>query len=256
MTRCPVCGSIVDVLFRHHDHFSDFCCRLLQRYDESQWKTFENEKICAACNAICPEVKRNVSTLPKFMSFSPAEMRRLLDGGLAQERATHPVQQFPPPYWRAYAAQIKSVVQVILPEKRKAYRPKLDALMALGVTREAIIAAWNDRTPSQNRSKDTRTEMLRLLEDAPMHFKTLCETPGHDDELAWLLYRELRWESQYANNFIYWYHVKHGDSYLRNNHLGLGPLAYKDWFVALSQGDVEKAQKIISKHEYWKRRRA
>ncbi len=267
---CAACLKASEYLFNHHDHFSDFCFALRPsnlRYSKEGddvshlWETFPRAQICSSCNAICPEVKRNTSTLlPKFVSFSPDEMRRLLSGGLSQQRDRPGGRSFPFVPWSA-APELRALINTIRAVKKEAYRPYIKKLVDLGVTRDAISLAWNDRkvtvdTAQVARSK-SRQEMFAAIKQLPQTFHELCERPGNNVQLAEFFHRFGL--SDHATSFLYWYHVKHGDSYLKKNHLGVGPMAFCDWFRNRCLGKVAEADRAIAerlrRERYWASRR-
>jgi hypothetical protein len=49
--------------------------------DRPTWHTFPPTWICSNCNGICAAIKRSFSWLPKFVSFTPAEMAILRTDG-------------------------------------------------------------------------------------------------------------------------------------------------------------------------------
>lgn len=263
---CAACRKQVEYLFRHHDHFSDFCFTLrpnnLKYSNEGNdvshlWETFPSAEVCSSCNAICPEVKRNTSMLlPKFVSFSPDEMRCLLSGGLSQQRDRPGGRSFPFVPW-SESTELRALINTIWAAKREAYRPYIKKLVDLGVTRDAISLAWNDRkvtvdTAQVARSK-SRQEMLAAIKQLPQAFHELCERPGNDEQLAQIFCSFNI--SDHATSFLYWYHVRHGDSYLKKNHLGVGPMAFCDWFRTLCLGKVTEANHAIAerlrRERYW-----
>jgi hypothetical protein len=271
MIGCVVCLKSVERLFRHHDHFSDFCLALIPfdkpgiRYTDdgtytSLWNTFPPSEICGSCNAICPEVKRNTPLLRKFVSFSPQEMSRLLSGGLNEQRDRPNGRSFPFVPWSA-APQLRRLVDDIWASKKEIYRPYLQKLIAAGVSKDDITVAWNDRSVTRDTAQDarkkSRQEMLAAIAKLPKIFHELCQLPGNDERLAALLYQHQL--SSHGTSFVWWYHVKHGDSYLKKNHLGVGPMAFCGWFVDRCFGKVAEAARAIAerlrRERYWANRR-
>jgi hypothetical protein len=99
--------------------------------------------------------------------------------------------------------------------------------------------------------------MLTAIKPLPNTFHELYQTPGNDAQLADAFCRFGL--SDHATSFLYWYHVKHGDSYLKKNHLGVGPMAFCDWFRDRCLDKVAEADQAIAerlrRERYWASRR-
>jgi hypothetical protein len=261
-----VCGTETD-LVEHHDHFSDLCLGLLRgsdgfrRYQEQaraffaadpdhwlaapgrperppwwgedhhhSWETFPRTLICERCNGIDAEIKQAIGELPRWVSFAPDELQ----------------------VW-GRSEDLVILADEIWPARRAIYQPWLCRLLELGVTREALDAAWHDRSPQDYGARGNRRVMLQHLAAAPDEMRALCGQPGNEAALAdWI--RRLDWPPRPAHNFIFWYHAGHGDPQCRHNQFGIGQQAFVAWWAALVAGDEAGAGRILE-HGIERRRR-
>lgn len=260
---CPVFHKLFKSLVLHHDHFADFCASLLWEHaktldnegfflqkwshleedpfpDEESWvrhnfwHTFKAEKICYECNGICPRVKKVIQYIPKCVSFSPGEMRHLLSHGIDI-----------------------NTVKGLWDKKKELYQPRLKKLIEAGVSQEAIAAAWKDRSIPRNLTRDAKEDMLKVVASMSEYFQELCDNPNRHVEISQFIYTESkRWPPRLVTSFIFWYQRKHGDVGCKNNPLGIGPMAFCDWFHELCKGHHVKAEGILKTALYWKSRNA
>jgi hypothetical protein len=185
--------------------------------------------ICGRCNGIDAAIKQRAPILPRWVSFAPPELVRLRDGDGREALAE------------------------IWPARKELYRPHLRRLInEFGISREAIAAAWRDRSrQSSDNAARNRKAMLELLAAAPAEMRELCEAPGNEVALAeWIRKLEWPWYGGGAFNFIHWCHKQHGDPQCRNNQFGIAEGRFVKWFEALVAGDDGNAEQILEQAIY------
>ncbi len=251
---CPVCTAKT-FLVRHRDHFGDNCIDILTKHfqdihaqrggdarsfyssasytliqqQHDSFYTFPDTYICQPCNMICAGVKKVITSIPRWVSFSPDEMILL--------RADPKLLQF----------------SALWATKKETYRLRLRALIKSGVEQAVIERMWRDRSrQSYSNTEQLRTAMLRRLADA-VGIENLSDVPGNERSIAKIMRRE-GWTSREANSFIYWYHKKHGDPSCRHNQFGIGEMGFVEWFRELVVGDTDKAEAEMSRRLYWAKR--